>query len=153
VLNLLDLAGHTLALAESCTGGLLADRLTAIPNSSRVFLGGIVPYSNAARTALAGVPAALLEEHGAVNETTARLLAEGIRQRLNATLALSITGIAGPTAPASGPDATRPVGLVYIALATPETTHVREVKIAGDRDRVRLWSTQHALEMLRHHLL
>jgi nicotinamide-nucleotide amidase len=86
-------------------------------------------------------------------ETTARLLAEGIRQRLNAPLALSITGIAGPTAPASGPDATRPVGLVYIALATPETTHVREVKIAGDRDRVRLWSTQHALEMLRHHLL
>jgi nicotinamide-nucleotide amidase len=153
VLNLLDLAGHTLALAESCTGGLLADRLTAIPNSSRVFLGGIVPYSNAAKTALAGVPASLLEEHGAVNETTARLLAEGIRRRLNATLALSITGIAGPTAPASGPDATRPVGLVYIALATPETTHVREVKIAGDRDRVRLWSTLHALELLRHQLL
>jgi nicotinamide-nucleotide amidase len=153
VLSLLDLAGHTLALAESCTGGLLAERLTAIPNSSRVFLGGVVPYSNAAKTALAGVPSSLLEDHGAVNETVARLLAEGIRQRTGATLALSITGLAGPGAPATGPDATRPIGLVYIALASAETTIVREFKIAGDRDRVRLWSTQHALELLRHNLL
>jgi nicotinamide-nucleotide amidase len=152
VLNLLDLAGHTLSIAESCTGGLLAERLTAVPNSSRVFSGGLITYSNASKTTLANVPAGLLEEQGAVNSTVARLLAEGTRARLNTTLALSITGIAGPTAP-TGPDAAKPIGLVYIALATPEGTGIRELKIPGDRDRVRLWATMHALELLRHHLL
>jgi nicotinamide-nucleotide amidase len=152
VLNLLDLAGHTLAVAESCTGGLLAERLTAVPNSSRVFAGGLITYSNASKTTLANVPAGLLEEQGAVNSTVARLLAEGTRARLNTTLALSITGIAGPTAP-TGPDAAKPIGLVYIALATPEGTGIRELKIPGDRDRVRLWAAMHALELLRHHLL
>jgi nicotinamide-nucleotide amidase len=152
VLNLLDLAGHTLAVAESCTGGLLAERLTAVPNSSRVFAGGLITYSNASKTTLASVPAELLEEQGAVNSTVARLLAEGTRARLNTTLALSITGIAGPSTP-TGPDAAKPIGLVYIALATPEGTGIRELKIPGDRDRVRLWATMHALELLRHHLL
>jgi nicotinamide-nucleotide amidase len=152
VLSLLDLAGHTLSVAESCTGGLLAERLTAVPHSSRVFAGGLVTYSNASKTILAGVPAHVLDEHGAVSSTVARLLAEGIRDRLGTTLALAITGIAGPTTP-SGPDAARPIGLVYIALATPEGTGIRELKIVGDRDRVRLWATMHALELLRHHLL
>jgi nicotinamide-nucleotide amidase len=152
VLRLLDLAGHTLAVAESCTGGLLAERLTAVPNSSRVFAGGFVTYSNASKTALAGVPVSLLEEHGAVNGTVARLLAEGVRERLDTTLALAITGIAGPGVP-TGPDAAKPVGLVYIALASAEGTGIRELKIPGDRDRVRLWAAMHALELLRHHLL
>jgi nicotinamide-nucleotide amidase len=152
VLNLLDLAGHTLSVAESCTGGLLAERITAVPNSSRVFAGGLITYSNASKTTLANVPADLLEEQGAVNSTVARLLAEGTRARLNTTLALSITGIAGPSTP-TGPDAAKPVGLVYIALATPEGTGIRELKIPGDRDRVRLWAAMHALELLRHHLL
>jgi nicotinamide-nucleotide amidase len=152
VLNLLDVAGHTLAVAESCTGGLLAERLTAIPNSSRVFNGGVITYSNASKTTLTGVPAQLLEDEGAVTSTAARLMAEGIRQRMETTLAISITGIAGPSAP-SGPDAAKPVGLVYIALATAEGTGIRELKIPGDRERIRLWATQHALELLRHHLL
>ena len=152
VLHLLDLAGHTLAVAESCTGGLLAERLTSVPNSSRVFAGGFVTYSNASKTALAGVPAQLLEEQGAVNANVARLLAEAVRERLGTTLALAITGIAGPGVP-SGPDASKPVGLVYIALATSEGTGIRELKIPGDRDRVRLWASLHALELLRHHLL
>jgi nicotinamide-nucleotide amidase len=152
VLNLLDLAGHTLSVAESCTGGLLAERLTAVPNSSRVFAGGLVTYSNDSKTILANVPAGLLEEQGAVTSTVARLLAESTRDRLGTTLALAITGIAGPSTP-SGPDAAKPVGLVYIALATAEGTGIRELKIPGDRDRVRLWATMHALELLRHHLL
>jgi nicotinamide-nucleotide amidase len=123
-----------------------------VPNSSRVFAGGLVTYSNEAKTELAGVPAGVLEEHGAVSSPVARLLAEGARERLRTTLALAITGVAGPAA-ASGPDAAKPVGLVYIALATPEGTGIRELKIMGDRDRVRLWATMHALELLRHHLL
>jgi nicotinamide-nucleotide amidase len=131
---------------------LLAERLTAIPNSSRVFNGGVITYSNASKTTLTGVPAQLLEDEGAVTSTAARLMAEGIRQRMETTLAISITGIAGPSAP-SGPDAAKPVGLVYIALATAEGTGIRELKIPGDRERIRLWATQHALELLRHHLL
>jgi nicotinamide-nucleotide amidase len=152
VLRLLTQRGHTLALAESCTGGLLAERITSIPGSSSVFLGGAVAYSAAAKTALTGVPAQLLEDKGAVNDTVARLLAQGIRQRTGASIAMSITGIAGP-AVTSGPDAAKPVGLVLIALTDDDDTHVKLLHIPGDRDRVRLWATQHALELLRRHLL
>jgi nicotinamide-nucleotide amidase len=151
VLQLLDFRGHTLAVAESCTGGWLGERLTSIPNSSRVFLGGAICYSNAAKTALTGVPAQLLQDLGAVNDTVARLLAQGIRQRTGATLGLSITGIAGP-AISTGPDSTKAVGLVLIGLTDNEDTYVKIVHIPGDRDRVRLWATQHALDMLLHYL-
>lgn len=151
VLLMLGVRNHTLAVAESCTGGWLGERLTAIPNSSRVFLGGAIAYSDRCKTALADVPSYLLEEHGAVSDPVARALAEGIRRRTGSTLALSITGIAGP-AIARGPDAAKPVGLVYIALTDGEDTQVRQLHITGDRERVRLWSTQHALEMLRHYL-
>jgi nicotinamide-nucleotide amidase len=152
VIRLLTQRGHTLALAESCTGGRLAERITAIPGSSSVFLGGAVAYSNTAKTALTGVPAQLLEDKGAVNDTVARLLAQGIRQRTGASIAMSITGIAGP-AVTSGPDAAKPVGLVLIGLTDDDDTHVKLLHIPGDRDRVRLWATQHALELLRRHLL
>lgn len=151
VLLMLGVRNHTLAVAESCTGGWLGERLTAIPNSSRVFLGGAIAYSDRSKTALADVPSYLLEEHGAVSDPVARALAEGIRRRTGSTLALSITGIAGP-AVAHGPDAAKPVGLVYIALTDGEDTQVKQLHLAGDRERVRLWSTQHALEMLRHYL-
>jgi len=151
VLLMLGVRNHTLAVAESCTGGWLGERLTAIPNSSRVFLGGAIAYSDRSKTALADVPSYLLEEHGAVSDPVARALAEGIRRRTGSTLALAITGIAGP-AIARGPDAAKPVGLVYIALTDGEDTQVRQLHIPGDRERVRLWSTQHALEMLRHYL-
>ena len=151
VLLMLGVRNHTLAVAESCTGGWLGERLTSIPNSSRVFLGGAIAYSDRSKTALADVPSYLLEEHGAVSDPVARALAEGIRRRTGSTLGLSITGVAGPTA-AHGPDSPKPVGLVYIALTDGEDTQVKQIHIPGDRDRVRLWATQHALEMLRHYL-
>jgi nicotinamide-nucleotide amidase len=152
VLLMLGMKGLTLAVAESCTGGWLGQRLTAVPNSSRAFLGGVICYSNAVKTAFAGVPSELLETDGAVSDAVARALAEGIRHRTGASLGLSITGIAGPAAP-TGPDADKPIGLVYIGLADGEDTQVRQLQIPGDRERVRLWATQHALEMLRRSLL
>jgi nicotinamide-nucleotide amidase len=152
VLLMLGLRNETLAVAESCTGGWLGERLTAVPNSSRVFLGGAIVYSDLAKTAFAAVDPRLIATHGAVSDPVARALAEGIRRRSGATLGLSITGIAGPTTP-SGPDAGKPVGLVYIGLADAEDTQVRQLQITGDRDRVRLWATQHALEMLRQRLM
>jgi nicotinamide-nucleotide amidase len=148
ILLLLALRKHTLSVAESCTGGWLAERLTAVPNSSRVFLGGAVTYSDRSKTALADVPAYLIAQHGAVSDPVARALAEGIRRRTGSTLALSITGIAGPTTP----NPTTPIGLVYIALADGEDTQCKQFQLTGDRDRIRLWSTQHALEMLRYYL-
>jgi nicotinamide-nucleotide amidase len=151
ILLLLGIRKHTLAVAESCTGGLLAERLTAIPNSSRVFLGGAVTYSDRSKTALADVPAYLIAEHGAVSGPVARALAEGIRRRTGATLGLAITGIAGPVAP-TGHDSAKPVGLVFIALADGEDTQCKQFQLTGDRDRIRLFSTQHALELLRLHL-
>jgi nicotinamide-nucleotide amidase len=151
VLLMLGVRRQTLAVAESCTGGWLGQRLTSIPNSSRVFLGGAIAYSDRSKTALADVPSYLIEEHGAVSEAVARSLAEGVRRRTGSSLALSITGIAGPATP-RGTDANKPLGLVYIALTDGEDTQVKEIHIPGDRERVRLWATQHALEMLRRHL-
>jgi nicotinamide-nucleotide amidase len=151
VLLMLGLHNQTLAIAESCTGGWLGERLTAIPNSSRVFLGGAITYSDASKTTFANVDAALITHYGAVSDPVARAMAEGIRQRTGATLGLSITGIAGPSVP-GGADTGKPVGLVYIGLADGEDTQVRQFPINGDRERIRLWSTQHALEMLRRSL-
>jgi nicotinamide-nucleotide amidase len=151
VLLMLGLRGLSLAVAESCTGGLLAERLTAIPNASRNFLGGAIVYSNDLKISLCKVPAKLINQHGAVSPEVARALAEGIRERTKASLGISITGIAGPTTP-DGPDSEKPTGLVYIGLADEEDTQVKRFMIPGDRDRVRLWATMHALEMLRHTL-
>ena len=152
VLLLLGLSNATLATAESCTGGLLSQRLTAIPNASRSFVGGSVVYTNETKTRCADVPPEVIETNGAVSEPVARLLAEGIRKRLGTTLGISITGVAGPPF-TEGPDKDKPVGLVYIGLAGPEGTQVKQFNLMGDRERVRLWATQHALEMLRRHLL
>jgi nicotinamide-nucleotide amidase len=151
VLLMLGLHNQTLAIAESCTGGWLGERITAIPNSSRVFLGGAITYSDASKTTFTGVDPALIAHYGAVSDPVARAMAEGIRHRTGATLGLSITGIAGPSVP-GGADAGKPVGLVYIGLADGEDTQVRHFQINGDRERIRLWSTQHALEMLRRSL-
>jgi nicotinamide-nucleotide amidase len=153
VLLNLGLRDLTLATAESCTGGLLAERLTAIPGSSRYFLGGAVVYSDALKTAFAGVPAELVAEYGPVSAEVARSLAEGIRTRTQASLGISITGIAGPGPGAPGPDAAKPIGLVYIALADAHSTQVKEFHLTGDRERIRWWASQHALELIRHHLL
>ena len=143
----------TLATAESCTGGLLAQRLTTIPNSSTAFLGGAIVYTPQLKTLFCRVPPDYIETHGAVSPEVARALAEGIRQDTGSSLGIGITGLAGPSGGAPGPDESKPIGLVYIALAGEEGTQVKEVQIPGDRDRVRLWATQHALELIRQTLM
>ena len=143
----------SLSAAESCTGGLLAQRLTAIPNSSSAFHGGAVVYTPEMKTVFCKVPAHFFEHHGAVSPEVARALAEGIRDRTGTSLGIAITGLAGPGGGAPGPDESKPVGLVYIALADEHDTRVKEIHIPGDRDRVRFWATQHALEMIRQSLL
>lgn len=153
VLLMLGMRHLTLAAAESCTGGLLAQRLTAIPGSSRYFLGGAIVYADAMKTLFADVPPQTIASEGPVSEATARALAEGIRARTGASVGVSITGIAGP-GPGTGADADKPVGLVYIGLATAQGTQVKELNIMlPDRERVRWWSTQHALEMMRRQLI
>ena len=149
VLYYLGLRQATLATAESCTGGLVAQRITSIPGSSRSFLGGAVVYSDELKTAFAGVPPELIEEHGAVSEEVARALASGIRQRTGATIGLGITGIAGPT---GGTD-TKPVGLVYIAVSDAQRTDVLERNFRGPRQRVREWTAQQALDLVRRKLM
>jgi nicotinamide-nucleotide amidase len=135
----------TVAVAESCSGGLLAERFTRNSGSSNFFLGGAICYSNALKTSLAGVPTTLIEEHGAVSQPVAQAMAEGIRARTGASLGVGITGIAGPT----GGSREKPVGLVFIGLADERGTQVREFRFPGNRERVRLWATQMALEMIR----
>ncbi len=135
----------TLAVAESCTGGLLSERLTSIPGSSNFFLGGAVCYSNELKTTLAGVPPALVAANGAVSKTVAQAMAEGIRRRAQASLGVSITGIAGP----GGGTPEKPLGLVYIAVADQQSTSVREFRFPGNRERIRFWASQAALELIR----
>jgi nicotinamide-nucleotide amidase len=139
----------TIAAAESCTGGLLAERLTRIPGSSSYFLGGAVCYSNELKTAWADVPAALIQAKGAVSSDVAIALAEGIRRRVGSTLGVGITGIAGP----SGGSEEKPVGTVHIALASSEGVKERVVHLPGDREMIRLFATQVALDMVRMHFL
>ncbi|MGP8259442.1 MAG: competence/damage-inducible protein A [Acidobacteriaceae bacterium] len=156
VLLMLGLRHMTLAAAESCTGGLLAQRLTAVPGSSRYFLGGAVVYADRLKTTFAEVPEELVRSEGPVSEPVARALAEGIRRRSGASVGIGITGIAGPGPGAPGPDAAKPIGLVYVAIAYAGLTggtSVTELNISGDRERVRLWASQHALELLRRSLL
>ncbi|MGH9354945.1 MAG: competence/damage-inducible protein A [Terriglobia bacterium] len=136
---------QTLAVAESCTGGLLSERLTRIPGSSSFFLGGVVCYSNDLKSRLAGVPAALIEEHGAVSKPVAQALSEGIRRRTQASIGVGITGVAGP----GGGTAEKPVGLVFVSLADSRGTSVREFRFPGNRERIRCWASQMALEMIR----
>jgi len=156
VLLMLGLRHMTLAAAESCTGGLLAQRLTAIPGSSRYFLGGAVVYADRLKTTFADVPEELVQSEGPVSEPVARAMAEGIRRRTGASVGIGITGIAGPGPGAPGPDAKKPIGLVYIAISFAGLTggtSVTELNISGDRERVRFWASQHALELLRRSLL
>ncbi len=136
--------GLTLGTAESLTGGGLADAIVCVPGASAVYLGGVVAYDNAVKTSLLGVDAGLLEAHGAVSEEVARAMAEGARARLGTDLALATTGIAGP----SGATAEKPVGLVYLALATPDATLVRRVTFPGTRADVRERAVVTALNLL-----
>jgi len=148
VLYYLGLRQSTLAVAESCTGGMLAERITSVPGSSRTFLGGAVVYSDALKQAFAGVPLELIAQHGAVSKEVAEALATGIRLRTGATLGLGITGIAGP----SGGTEDKPVGLVHIALSSAEKTESLEKHFRGDRQKIREWTTQQALDLIRRRL-
>jgi nicotinamide-nucleotide amidase len=139
----------TVAVAESCTGGMIGELLTATPGSSAYFKGGVVAYWNEAKAQLLDVPEAVLAEHGAVSEPTARAMAEGVRRRFDTTIGVATTGIAGPTGGSAG----KPVGLVYVALATAEGSQVRELRLAFDRERNRRLTAQIAIDWVRRHLL
>lgn len=141
----LQMRNATLAVAESCTGGLLAERITAVPGSSRYFVGGAIVYSDELKTLMADVPAQLIKENGAVSAAVAKALAEGIRTRCQATIGVGVTGVAGP----GGGTAEKPVGLVFIAVADGKKTEVVEKRVPGDRARIRFYSTQTALNMVR----
>jgi nicotinamide-nucleotide amidase len=146
---LLRRRGRTLAVAESCTGGLLAERVTSVPGASEYFRGGVVAYADAAKTALLGVPRELLEAHGAVSVMVARAMAEGVRERLGADLGVATTGIAGP----GGGSERKPVGLVCLALAHPEGTESGEFVFPFERDRHRALTTSVCLDWVRRLLL
>jgi nicotinamide-nucleotide amidase len=149
VLYYLGLRQATLAVAESCTGGLVASRITAVPGSSRSFVGGAVVYSNQLKIAFANVNPDTIAQYGAVSEEVAKALASGIRQRTGATLGLGITGIAGPT----GATDSKPVGLVYIAVSDVQKTDVLEHTFRGSRTRIREWAATQALDLIRRRLM
>jgi nicotinamide-nucleotide amidase len=148
VVGLLAHRRQTVALAESCTGGNLAHRLTNVPGASVVFPGGVVSYANAAKEKLLGVPDELLGEHGAVSEAVARAMAEGARETFGADFALAVTGIAGP----SGGTAEKPVGTVFLALASAEGVVVEPRLNPWDRITFKEVAVTQALELLRRHL-
>ncbi|MGE0883898.1 MAG: competence/damage-inducible protein A [Blastocatellales bacterium] len=143
--DLLRWRGYSLATAESCTGGLLAGRITEVAGSSEYFLEGVVTYSNEAKMRMLGVPKEMLEEHGAVSEPVACAMASGVRKLTDSTFGIGVTGIAGP----GGGTEEKPVGLVYIALADDETVEARRFIFPGDRQFIRTLSVNAALDMLR----
>ena len=145
----LAVGGYTLAVAESCTGGLLAQRLTDVPGSSKYFIEGVVAYANEAKTRELGVEPMLLMEHGAVSAPVAEAMAEGIRRKAETDFGLSVTGIAGP----GGGSEEKPVGLVYIALAAEAGTEHRKLTLPGDRQLIRWRASQAALDLLRRRLI
>lgn len=141
LLELLREMGLTLATAESCTGGMIGTRITAIPGSSDVYLGGVVSYANTAKTELLGVPAELIEAHGAVSEEVARVMALGAARRLGSSVAISVTGIAGP----GGGSEQKPVGTVCLGWSVGGEVSSRRVQISGDREQVRIRASHAAL--------
>ena len=147
--ELLAARGETVVTAESCTAGMVGERITRVPGSSSWFVGGVLVYSDRVKSELLGVPRETIEAHGAVSEAVARAMAEGVRERLGADHAVAVTGIAGP----GGGSEEKPVGTVHFAWAGPRSTDHRRFRLPGGRDRVRRLSTQVALEGLRRRLL
>lgn len=145
----LAMTEFTLAVAESCTGGLIAQRLTSVPGSSKYFLEGVVTYSNESKTRLLGVDKKLIKEFGAVSQQVARDMARGVRHKAKTDFGLAVTGIAGP----GGGTEEKPVGLVYIALADDAHTEHKKLNIPGDRELIRWRASQAALDMLRRRLI
>jgi PncC family amidohydrolase len=149
IIGLLVESGKMLAVAESCTGGLIGHRITRVPGSSTAFLGGVVAYHNSVKEKTLGVPADVLEREGAVSEATALAMAEGVRRLLGADIALAVTGIAGPT----GGTEDRPVGLTYIALsAAPDVLICERHLWRGKRQQNKDSSAMAALYLLQRHL-
>jgi nicotinamide-nucleotide amidase len=149
VVHLLTEKKKTLALAESCTGGYISNRITNIAGASAVFLGGLVTYSNEAKQTFLGVRPETLGQYGAVSEPVAREMAEGARARTSADYALAVTGIAGP----SGGTPEKPVGTVFIAFATPKGTEVKQLLNQYDRETFKFLTSQQALDLLRKELI
>ncbi|HEX2442908.1 MAG TPA: competence/damage-inducible protein A [Vicinamibacterales bacterium] len=148
--DLLRARGWTLAIAESCTGGLIASRLTDVPGSSDYLLLGVVSYSNASKIDVLSVPADLIEVHGAVSEPVAVAMATGARERAHAHVGLGITGIAGP----GGGTARKPVGTVVVAVVAPDgIARVRTHRLRGDRTQIKWWAAQTALDQIRRMLI
>jgi nicotinamide-nucleotide amidase len=145
----LAMTEFTLAVAESCTGGLIAQRLTSVPGSSKYFIEGVVTYSNESKTSLLGVDKKVVKEFGAVSQQVARDMARGIRHKAKTDFGLAVTGIAGP----GGGSEDKPVGLVYIALADAAHTEHKKLTLPGDRELVRWRASQAALDMLRRRLI
>ena len=141
-----ELVRHSLTLctAESCTGGLVAGRVTSVSGASGFFEGGFITYSNAAKSRLIGVPEELIERYGAVSDETARAMAEGARKKLCTDMSVAVTGIAGPTG--GGPD--KPVGTVYISVSREGKTAVRKFLFTGTRHRIRRQTTEEALKFV-----
>ncbi|HNT42951.1 MAG TPA: nicotinamide-nucleotide amidohydrolase family protein [Syntrophorhabdaceae bacterium] len=138
----------SLCTAESCTGGLIAGRITAVPGASACFEGGVVTYSNRAKAILLGVPVEVIEDHGAVSEEVARAMAEGARERLGTDIAVAVTGIAGP----AGGSPEKPVGTVFISLAVAGMTSVRGFRFEGTRREIRRRSGDEVLHFVLDHL-
>jgi nicotinamide-nucleotide amidase len=149
LVKLLARRKETIAVAESCTGGLLAHRLTNVPGSSQIFLADYVVYANQAKIEMLNLDPQLIEQHGAVSERVARAMAEGARAGARSTYALSTTGIAGP----DGGSPKKPVGTVYIGLAGPDEAAVKSLFLASDRETFKQLTTQAAFEMLRRKLI
>lgn len=145
----LQMRNAKLAVAESCTGGLIAERITSVAGSSRSFLGGAVVYSNDLKTLFADIPPLMIEAHGAVSKEVALALAENIREICKADIGVGVTGIAGP----GGGTEEKPVGLVFIAVSNGHKQDVAQRRFFGDRERVRRWASQMALDMVRRLLM
>ena len=136
--------GLTFATAESCTGGLVAARITSVPGASEVFLGGIISYANDVKRDVLGVPQEILEQAGAVSAECAEAMARGVRGRMKADVAVSVTGIAGP----GGGTVVKPVGLVYFGVATGRLVFSEKALFSGDREAVRRQASERALVLL-----
>ncbi len=151
--NLLRHNHATLAVAESCTGGLLGERITSVPGSSDYFIGGFLTYADAAKIEMLGVPPEMLERFGAVSKETAEAMATGARLRTGATYALSVTGVAGPD-PVTGPGgAVIPAGTVYVAVADAAGVRAVHRVMLGFRQNVRAFTAQMAMDLLRRRIL
>jgi nicotinamide-nucleotide amidase len=145
----LQMRNAKLAVAESCTGGMIAERITSVPGSSRYFLGGVVVYSNDMKTLFADIPPLMIEAHGAVSKEVALALAENIRELCNVDIGVGVTGVAGP----GGGTEEKPVGLVYVAVTDGHQHEVVQRRFPGDRERVRRWASQQALDLVRRMLM